>query len=167
MTTVLDNVKEMRAWIAGAIGFDATVTGLLVAVFGVDPVKTTIATTATTIVALAIIWLIYRSERRTNLDLQKHIQESNELREELRECMVENKKALADIRRDTLRIQLSNYMKDQPENIDTILKIAEEYFVCLKGDWYATSEFRKWAKAHDIEVPQIITTAMIANEQAF
>ena len=163
--TVWDNVKEMRAWITGAIAFDATVTSLLVLVFNVDAIKTTIATTATTIVALAIIWLIYRSEKRTNLELQKHIQDSNELRKELRECMVDNKQALADIRKDTLRIQLSQYMKDQPDNIDTIIKIAEEYFVHLKGDWYATSEFRKWAKAHDIEVPQIITTAMIDNEK--
>lgn len=163
--TVLDNVKEMKAWIAGAIGFDATVTGLLVAVLNVDPVKTTVATTATTIVALAIIWLIYRSEARTKAELQKHIQESNELRAELKECMVNNKQMMVDIRRDTLRIQLSNYIKDQPENIDTIIKIAEEYFVHLKGDWYATSEFRKWAKAHDIEVPQLITTAIVENEK--
>lgn len=163
--TVLDNVKEMKAWIAGAIGFDATVTGLLVVVFNVDPVKTTIATTATTIVALAIIWLIYRSEKRVKNELQKHIQESNELREELKECMVDNKKMMTDIRKDTLRIQLSRYIEGQPENIDTIIKIAEEYFCNIKGDWYMTSEFRKWAKAHDIEVPQIITTAIIENEK--
>lgn len=163
--TVLDNVKEMRAWVAGAIAFDATVTGLLVAVFSVDPVKTTIATSATTIVALAIIWLIYRSENRTHASLHQHIQESNKLREELKICMVDNRKALQEIRKDTLRIQLSQYIKDQPDNIDTILKIAEEYFVNLHGDWYMTSEFKKWAKAHEIEVPQIITTAMIANEK--
>ena len=165
-STVLDNVKEMRNWIIGAIGFDASVTGLLISTFNVDPVKTTIATTATTLVALVIIWLIYRSESRTRNELQEHIKASNELREELKECMVDNKKMMTDIRRDTLRIQLSQYMKDQPENIDTIIKIAEEYFVHLKGDWYATSEFRKWAKAHDIEGPQIITTAIIENEKS-
>ena len=163
--TVLDNVKEMKAWIAGAIGFDATVTGLLVTVFGVDPVKMTIATTATTIVALAIIWLIYRSEKRVKSELQKHIQESNDLKKELKECMVDNRKMMLDIRKDTLRIQLSRYIEGQPENIDTIIKIAEEYFCNMKGDWYMTSEFRKWAKAHDIEVPQIITTAIIENEK--
>lgn len=163
--TVLDNVKEMRAWIVGAIGFDATVTGLLVTAFNVDPVKTTIATTATTVVALAIIWLIYRSEKRTQTDLQQHIQDSNELRAELRECMVTNRELMTDIRKDTLRIQLSQYMKDQPDNIDTILKIAEEYFVKMKGDWYMTSEFNKWARNHNIIVPQIISTAMVENEK--
>ena len=43
--TVLDNVKEMKGWIMGAIGFDTAVTTLLVTIFEVDAVKTTIATT--------------------------------------------------------------------------------------------------------------------------
>lgn len=163
--TVWDNVKEMKVWITGAIAFDAAVTSLLVTIFNVDAVKTTIATTATTIMALMIIWLIYRSEKRSHASLQEHIRESNELREELKACMVDNKQMMSDIRKDTLRIQLSQYMKDQPDNLDTIIKLAEEYFVKMKGDWYMTSEFRKWAKAHDIEVPQVITTAMIDNEK--
>lgn len=163
--TVLDNVKGIKAWIMGVIAFDASVTTLLVTIFQVDAVKTTIATTATTIVALAIIWLVYKSEQRSHDELQQHITESNELNAELRECMKLNKGLMLDIRKDTLRIQLSQYIKDQPNNIDTILKIAEEYFVKMKGDWYMTSEFQKWAKAHDIVVPQVITTAMIENEK--
>lgn len=163
--TVLDNVKEMKGWIMGAIAFDAAVTTLLVTIFEVDLVKTTIATTATTLVALAIIWLIYRSEKRMSSQLKEHIKDSNDLRTELRNCMEENRGIMRDIRKDTLRIQLSQYLKDQPENIDTILKIAEEYFVKLKGDWYMTSEFNKWAKNHDIVVPPIITTAMMENEK--
>lgn len=155
----------MKGWIMGAIAFDAAVTSLLVTIFEVDLVKTTIATTATTLVALAIIWLIYRSEKRMSSRLEEHIKDSNDLRTELRNCMEENRGIMRDIRKDTLRIQLSQYMKDQPENIDTILKIAEEYFVKLKGDWYMTSEFNKWAKSHDIVVPPIITTAMMKYEE--
>ena len=71
--TVFDNVKELRAWVIGAIAFDASVTTLLVTVFSVDLVKTTIATTATTLVVLAIIFLIYKSEGRSRNELQKHI----------------------------------------------------------------------------------------------
>ena len=163
--TVLDNVKGLKAWIMGAIAFDASITTLLVTIFQVDAIKTTIATTATTLVALVIIWLIYKSEERTRNELQTHIKQSNELQVELRECMNINKGMMTDIRKDTLRIQLSQYIKDQPDNIDTILKLAEEYFVKLCGDWYMTSEFQKWAKVHDIAVPQIITTAMIENEK--
>ena len=53
---------------------------------------------------------------------------------------------LTEIRRDTLRIQLTMAMRDQPTNVEMILKIAQVYFVDLDGDWVATNEFLKWAK---------------------
>ena len=65
-----------------------------------------------------------------------------------------------ETRRDTLRIQLLMILEQQPGNIDTILKLAEEYFVKLGGDWYMTSEFNKWAKAHEIMVPTSIYKAI-------
>ncbi len=163
--SVLDNVKGIKAWVMGAIAFDAAVTTLLVNIFNVDAIKTTIATTATTIVALVLIYLIYKSEQSAHKELQKHIEESNILQEELRVCMVDNKQQLLDIRKDTLRIQLSQYMKDQPENVDTILKLAETYFVQLKGDWYMTSEFSKWADSQGIKVPSIIQKSIIDIEK--
>ena len=94
--TVLDNVKELKAWVVGAIAFDAAVTSLLVAIFEVDAVKTTIATTATTIVALAIVFLIYRSEARSRRELQAHIDGSNNLASELRKDISEIKKMLME-----------------------------------------------------------------------
>lgn len=163
--SVLDSVKGLKAWVLGAIAFDATITTLLVQIFNVDAVKTTIATTATTIVALAIVWLIYKSESETRAELYKHIEEENELKTKLQECMVDNKKMMQDIRKDTLRIQLSNYMKDQPENIDTIIKIAETYFVEMNGDWYMTSEFQKWADSQGIKVPTLIQQSILRAEK--
>lgn len=61
-----------------------------------------------------------------------------------------------DTRKDTLRIQLMMLMRDQEDNIDTILRVAETYFVKLQGDWYMTSEFNKWAKKHDVTIPKNI-----------
>lgn len=65
-----------------------------------------------------------------------------------------------ETRKDTVRIQLLMVMSHQPQNVDTILKLAEMYFVKLKGDWYMTNEFGKWAKEHDVTVPANITKAM-------
>lgn len=163
--SVLDDVKGIKAWVMGAIAFDAAVTTLLVNIFNVDAVKTTIATTATTIIALVLIYLIYRSEKKAHKELSDHIKESSILQEEVRAYMTENKAQLLDIRKDTLRIQLSQYMKDQPENIDTILKLAETYFVQLKGDWYMTSEFSKWADSQGIKVPSIIQQSIVDIEK--
>ena len=55
-------------------------------------------------------------------------------------------------------------MQNQPENTDSILKLAETYFVKLHGDWYMSSEFKKWAKAHDVEVPEIIFSKLDSHE---
>lgn len=152
--TVWDNVKELRAWVVGAIAFDATVTSLLVAVFEVDAVKTTIATTATTIVALAIIFLIYRSERRTKDELQKHINDSNKLVSELRGDISDIKEMILDNGKSTLRIEINEEMSQNPHNHDTILKMAEKYFSPpMNGDWYMTNRFLDWAEKEHVHLP--------------
>lgn len=152
--TVWDNVKELRAWIVGAIAFDAAVTSLLVAVFSVDAVKTTIATTATTIVALAIIFLIYKSEARGRGELQKHIDDSNNLVSEIRKDTAEIKNLIMENQKSTLRLEINAEMNQNPHNQDTILKMAEKYFSPpLSGDWYMTNRFLDWAEREKVHLP--------------
>jgi len=151
--TVFDNVKELKGWIAGAIGFDATVTALLVSVFQVDAVKTTIATTATTIVALAIVFLIYRSEARSRGELQKHVDEANSLVTGLKKDIAEIKKLLLDNGKSTLRIEINDEMSKNPHNHDTILKMGEKYFCEMDGDWYMTNRFLDWAEREHVHLP--------------
>lgn len=152
--TVWDNVKELRAWILGAIAFDAAVTSLLVTAFEVDAVKTTVATTATTIVALAIIFLIHRSEARSRNELQKHINESSKLVVEIRKDISEIKEMLLDNGKSTLRIEINEELLQNPHNHDTILKMAEKYFSPpMNGDWYMTNRFLDWAEKEGVHLP--------------
>ena len=151
--TVLDNVKEMKGWIVGAIGFDASVTTLLVTIFEVDAVKTTIATTATTIVALAIIFLIYKSEARSRKELQDHIDEANTLTEEIKSGMDEIKTMLKENGKSTLRLEINDEMLRNPQNHDTILKMGEKYFCEMDGDWYMTNRFLDWVEKEKIHLP--------------
>lgn len=151
--TVLDNVKEMKGWIMGAIGFDAAVTTLLVTIFEVDAVKTTIATTATTIVALAIIFLIYKSEARSREELQDHIEEANTLVGELKSGMDEIKTMIKDTGKSTLRLEISQEIDRNPHNHDTILKMGEKYFCGMDGDWYMTNRFLDWVEKEKIHLP--------------
>ena len=156
--TVWDNVKELRAWIIGAVAFDATVTSLLVTVFNVDAVKTTIATTATTIVALAIIFLIYKSEARTKAELKKHIEASNKLTQEIRRDISEIKSMILDNGKSTLRIEINEELLQNPHNHDTILKMAEKYFSPpMNGDWYMTNRFLDWAEKENVHLPPSLT----------
>ena len=150
---VLDNVKEMKAWILGAIAFDTAVTTLLVTVFGVDTAKTTIATTATTIVALAIIFLIYRSEARSRQELRSHIDEANTLAEELKDAVSEIKGLIKENGKSTLRLEINDEILRNPHNHDTILKMGERYFCEMDGDWYMTNRFLDWVEKENIHLP--------------
>lgn len=152
--TVFDNVKELKGWVIGAIAFDAAVTTLLVTIFGVDMVKTTIATTATTIVALVIIFLIYKSEARSRSELQKHIDDSNRLVNGLRGDISDIKEMILENGKSTLRIEINEEMLQNPHNQDTILKMAERYFSPpMNGDWYMTNRFLDWVEKEHVHLP--------------
>lgn len=55
------------------------------------------------------------------------------------------------LEKDGLRTQLLLLILMQPEEQTEILKIAEHYFVKLKGNWYMTGLFSKWCDAHGLE----------------
>ena len=151
--TVLDNVKEMKGWIMGAIAFDASVTSILVAVFSVDAVKTTSATTATMVVALAIIFLIYKSEARSRDRLEAHIEEANSSVKEINDGIIELKKMAQENGKSTLRLEINEEMLRNPHNHDTILKMGEIYFCDMQGDWYMTNRFLDWVEKEGIHLP--------------
>lgn len=56
------------------------------------------------------------------------------------------------IEMDTTRIQLITLIREDPDNTESILKIARHYFVDLSGDWYATAIFQNWCAERDIHV---------------
>lgn len=99
--------------------------------------------------------------------LDDHVKEFNETNKKNETRFNHIDKVLTEIKihslethRDTLRLQLYNYMKDQPENKDTILSLAEEYFCKLNGDLYMTNEFMKWAEKNNVE-PSLILSCKI------
>lgn len=61
------------------------------------------------------------------------------------------KGTLKKLEKDGLRTQLLLLILMQPDEQTEILKIAEHYFVKLKGNWYMTGLFSKWCDAHGLE----------------
>ena len=61
------------------------------------------------------------------------------------------KGTLKKLEKDVLRTQLLFLIVMQPDEETEILKIAEHYFVKLKGNWYMTSIFSKWCKSRDLK----------------
>ena len=60
------------------------------------------------------------------------------------------KGTLKKLEKDGLRTQLLLLLLLQPDEETEILKIAQHYFVKLKGNWYMTSMFSKWCKTRDL-----------------
>lgn len=63
---------------------------------------------------------------------------------------------ISGLEMDSARSQLLVLMSDYPDNESEILKVADYYFNNLKGDWYMTDLFSKWAESRDINVDDIV-----------
>ena len=61
---------------------------------------------------------------------------------------------LDKLERDGLRLQMLFLIILMPKEKAEIMKIAEYYFVKLKGNWYATSIFNKWLEDNKIAKPE-------------
>ena len=112
------------------------------------------------VMIIILSWYVDRQSKYNHEELKEHIDNSGKVFCEINNTLKGLTEVTNDTRKDTLRIQLSMYIENQPDNIDTILKLAEVYFVQLGGDWYMTNEFMKWAKAHDVVVPISISNAV-------
>ena len=63
---------------------------------------------------------------------------------------------ISGLEMDSARSQLLVLMSDYPDNESEILKVADYYFNNLKGDWYITDLFSKWAESRGINVDDIV-----------
>lgn len=62
---------------------------------------------------------------------------------------------LEEIQLDTTRNQLLILM-EHDENSEEVLKVAKFYFQELKGDWYMTSLFERWADKHGVDAKTLL-----------
>ncbi len=143
--TVFDDIKDCKGYILGVIGFATAVSAFMVEVMGFRKEPTLLGVTCVAICMLFIGMLINRSEKRQMNALEAQKEVSNQRAKKLGESLDEIKRLSIETRLDGLRTLLTMYINSQPENHDTILKIAEKYFMDFGGDWVMTDEFLKWA----------------------
>lgn len=145
--------------VGGVIAAVTALSAITVTVTGWEPQKVTACYILAGLVTVASGWM-----------LDRHAKEFEELYEDRDKRLNAIEAHLQDIkqhsietRKDTLRIQLASYMKDQPKNVDTILLLAEKYFCELDGDWYMTSEFMNWCEANNIK-PEIALSCKVKKD---
>lgn len=102
--------------------------------------------------------------------LDDHVKEFNETnkKNETRfnhfdEVLHEIREHILETHKDTIRIQLEQQIQHKPDNVDTILKLAEKYFCEMNGDWYMTNEFVNWAEAHGID-PKLVLSCKVERD---
>lgn len=155
--SVWDDISFTWKRIAAVITAVGVLSAFLINTFDFHSGKTIlIASTAGFVVLLTSFYVDKQTkyiEDNFNTVMSNHEVDANKSMQAISKAVDNLHSISLDTRKDTLRIQLMLLIQNQPENIDSILKLAETYFMKLHGDWYMTSEFKKWAKAHDIEVP--------------
>lgn len=162
--SVWDDISKYWKRIAAVIAAIGVLSTFIINVFNAPTDKVLIITAGTGIILLLISFYVDKQtqyireeiqmhKKDTEDKLTTHTQESKKVIDNINDSLKELKDLSKDTRKDTLRIQLLMVIRDNPDNIDTILKLAETYFVKLRGDWYMTNEFNKWAKAHNVELP--------------
>ncbi len=50
------------------------------------------------------------------------------------------------------RMELTNLMQNDPDNLDAILQVAETYFIEMDGNAYAHAMFENWANKHGVAI---------------
>lgn len=163
---VLEDISKDKGRILGIIAFSTGVGAFLVQVLNWNLVETTMGAFMVALLVIYISFLISRSERRQR---KTHDAVAQELKQ-IKSYVSELKNLTIDNKLDNLRIQLTLKTTYQPENHDTILKIAQKYFVEMGGDWVATDEFIAWANAEGkagrpVHIPDVLFQAIIKNEK--
>ena len=68
------------------------------------------------------------------------------------------------------RGELKDLIRDDPENIEAIMQVAEYYFVDLYGNAYMHTIFERWAKEHEQPtnwLPQLKTKGANTNGKSY
>lgn len=141
-----ENVKRITAIIAGV----SAVSALIVTITGWNPGYVTLITSIfgglIFIAAMMMDVTIKRvSEKIDNVEKKFTIETSA-----IRQLNMEQDLSLK-------RLELLNLIAHTPENKVEIERVAKHYFVTLKGDWYATKVYSKWAEEHGGDISFVIS----------
>lgn len=158
MASPIEDIKTLRNWVLGVIGFASTVATFLIQVFHFRTEPTVAAVLGFSLLMLLVVFLINRTENRMTVIVKDHIDENNQIFNSFTERLNSIDDNLLEIKKSNIRIELYDEMRFNPENIDTILKIAEKYFPSrekggLGGDWYMTNKFLDWAEKKNVKLP--------------
>ena len=131
----LDEASVWHKRVLAVVAIFATVSGVVVAISGM--------------VTSSLDGFI----KEHTTEIATAVDENSQLIKDNSTAIQANTKELENVRQDTLRVQLMQYIQGEPSAHDTILKLGYTYFVEYNGDWVMTNKFRDWAAAEGVAIP--------------
>lgn len=128
----------------GAIGCVTTISALVITLFGWDIAKVTVIALCFVIAIFLFSVLIQKSENRTRKMMDEHEKRAESNNQEIKKCLETLEHLAVENQVDVLRVQLLMSIEYHPENHDSIIGMAERYFIELDGNWVMTEAFLSW-----------------------
>ena len=144
-----EDLITLRNYTLGVVAFATAVSTLLIQVLHFRTEPTIACTLAFACMMLLIVYLIGRAENRNQLMLRDHIDESSVVVGGFEKRLGSIDDVLVDIQASALRTEMNSVMFRTPENHDTIIRMAEKYFVELGQDWVMTDTFLSWVESEE------------------
>lgn len=144
-----DDLITLRNYTLGVVAFATAVSTLLIQVLHFRTEPTIACTLAFACMMLLIVYLIGRAEKRNQTILENHIQDSDNTVQKFSKRLTSIDDILSEIQGSTLRTELNNAIFRHPENHDTIIRMAEKYFVALDQNWVMLDTFLNWVDSEN------------------
>lgn len=170
MKNSIEDLKTLRNWILGVATFATSISTFLVQALHFRLEPTLLVVLAFSILIIVIVFLINRVEKRQEEKLESHIKHSETNTTKLNNRLDFIDKVLLDIQRSTLRTEMNNEIARHPENHDTILRMAQRYFLPVEAgglgaNWVQADLFLSWAekenaKGRPVHIPVDLSQAV-------
>lgn len=165
--TVIDDIKQSKAYILGVVAFATAVAGFLTQALHFRTEPTILVVAGFSFLILYIGFLIKRSEDRQEEARKKHRSEENQQMTQIMSSLNRLEEGSVENQRAITRVEMNDLIAREPHNHDTIIAYAERYFISLRGDWKQTDRFLNWVESENKQGrPVHVPEALFTNVQA-
>jgi hypothetical protein len=144
--SITGNTKKILLGVAGVCGAIAGIVALLTKVFGWDTDKTTAIVAIIVGIALLIGWGVDKAIRKVNKNLDERL---DIIRSDIAKNEAAAKERSSRHDRALCRLELSDLLTNDPNNVIVIEKKAHHYFYDLNGNDGMGERYSIWAKEYN------------------
>lgn len=150
MLKLLDEASENAKRVSAVVAGVTAVSALIVTITGWNPAYVTLITSVFGVLLFIASLMMDKTINKVSEKIDLVERKFSEETAAIRQLNLEQDLSLK-------RLELLNLISHTPENKVEIERVAKHYFVTLKGDWYATKVYSKWAEEHGGDISFVIS----------